>query len=83
MFELFIPAVHDDCAVQGVTDGHRVVTGHQCQAKDVQHCKECEKINLCDASFIATNFALCLDKASSLKRPTAGVQGLALGGMEL
>jgi len=47
--------------VERLTNGHKAVIGHHGQEEDVQHCKEDEKINLCDAFFIADNFALCPD----------------------
>ena len=47
--------------MQGMADGHKAVIGHHSQEKNVQHCKEDEKINLCDAAFIGDNFPLCLD----------------------
>ena len=47
--------------MQGVADGHKVVIGHYSQEKNVQHHKEDEKINLCDAAFIGDHFALGLD----------------------
>ena len=53
--------VHNDCVVQGLADGHKSVIGHHSQEKDIQNCRQCEKINLCDATFIGYNFALGLD----------------------
>ena len=47
--------------MQGVADGHKAVIGHHGQEKNVQHCRECEKINLCDAAFIDYSFILGLD----------------------
>ena len=46
---------------QGVTDGHKAGISHHCQDKDVQPCKEHEKINLDEAAFIGYNLALVLD----------------------
>ena len=34
------PGVHDDCVVQGVTDGHKPVIGHHSQEEVIQPCKE-------------------------------------------
>jgi hypothetical protein len=31
--------IHDDCVVQGLIDGHKVVTGHHSQEEVVQHYK--------------------------------------------
>ena len=53
------PGVHDDCVVQGVTDGCKSVIGHHGQEKHVQYCKEYENIHLGDTAFIGYNFALC------------------------
>ena len=53
--------IPDDCEVQGVADGHKAVIGHHGQEKNVQHCREGEKINLCDAAFIGYSFILGLD----------------------
>ena len=55
------PGVHDDCVVQGVTDGNKAVIGHHGQEKDVQSYKECEKMHLEDAGFIGYNLALGVD----------------------
>ena len=60
------PRLHVDCVVQGVTDGHKVVIGHQGQEKHVQYSKECEKMHLGDAAFIGYAFALCLDDLQHL-----------------
>ena len=52
---------HGDHVEQWVTDGHKAVIGHHGQEKNVQHCRECEKINLRDAAFIDYSFILGLD----------------------
>lgn len=55
------PRVHDDCVVQGVTDGHKPVIGNHSQDKVLQLYKKQEEGCLCDAACISDGFILCLD----------------------
>ena len=50
-----------DCIVQGVTDGHIPVIGHDNKDEIIQHCKEHKKVHLGDAACIGNGFAVCLD----------------------
>ena len=50
-----------------MTDGHEAVIGHHCQEKDIQPCKEHEKIHLGDAAFIGDTFVLVLDIPQHLR----------------